>query len=165
MGRALEELAFLWFEEPLSDRDQAGLQRLCRELDIPVAGAETLMHDRELCAQWLLSDTVDVLRGNARHGVTPLLELARLAAERSTTVELNGPGGLFGLVHAHLCCAIPNTTYYEYFPGGSRDVAGKEIGLTNPPVPVAGTISPPPGPGWGAEWDWAYVRRHRVATL
>ena len=165
VGRTLEDLRFLWFEEPLSDRDQAGLQRLCRELEIPVAGAETLMHDHELCAQWLLSGTVDILRGNARHGVTPLLALARLAAERNTTVELNGPGGLFGLVHAHLCCAIPNTRYYEYFPGGSRDAAGTEIGLTNPPLPSNGTISPPAGPGWGAEWDWDYLRRHRVACL
>ena len=165
VGRALEDLSFLWFEEPLSDRDQAGLQRLCRELAIPVAGAETLMHDHELCAQWLLSGTVDILRGNARHGVTPLLALARLAAERNTTVELNGPGGLFGLVHAHLCCAIPNTRYYEYFPGGSRDAAGSEIGLTNPPLPVDGAIAPPPGHGWGAEWDWDYLHRHRVATL
>ena len=45
VGRGLEDLGFLWFEEPLSDRDQAGLQRLCHELNIPVAGAETLMHD------------------------------------------------------------------------------------------------------------------------
>ena len=165
VGRTLEDLGFRWFEEPLSDRDQAGLQRLCRELKIPVAGAETLMHDHELCAQWLLSGTVDILRGNARHGVTPLLKLARLAAERGTTIELNGPGGLFGLVHAHLCCAIPNTGYYEYFPGGSRDAAGREIGLTNPPLPADGTIAPPSGPGWGAEWDWDYLRRHRVATL
>ena len=38
VGRALEDLGFLWFEEPLSDRDQAGLQRLCRELRSPSRG-------------------------------------------------------------------------------------------------------------------------------
>ena len=165
VGRALEANGYLWFEEPLSDRDHAGLMRLCRELAVPVLAPETLMHDRELCAQWLASGAVDLLRGNARHGVTPLLQLARLAAERGTTVELNGPGGLFGIVHAHLCCAIGNTRYYEYFPGGSRDEAGQEIGLTNPAVPVDGSIAPPDGPGWGAEWDWDYFRRRRAAEL
>ena len=165
VGRALEEHDYLWFEEPLSDRDHAGLRWLCRELTVPVLAPETLMHDRELCAQWLTSGAVDTLRGNARHGVTPLLRLARLARERRTTVELNGPGGLFGIVHAHLCCAIGNTRYYEYFLGGSRDEAGKEIGLVNPVVPVDGSIAPPDGPGWGAEWDWPYFLRRRVAVL
>ncbi len=165
VGRALEEHDYVWFEEPLSDRDHAGLRWLCRELTVPVLAPETLMHDRELCAQWLTSGAVDTLRGNARHGVTPLLRLARLARERRTTVELNGPGGLFGIVHAHLCCAIGNTRYYEYFPGGSRDEVGKEIGLVNPVVPVDGSIAPPDGPGWGAEWDWPYFLRRRVAVL
>jgi L-alanine-DL-glutamate epimerase-like enolase superfamily enzyme len=72
---------------------------------------------------------------------------------------------LFGLVHAHLVCAISNTSYYEYFPGGSRDEVGKEIGLTNPPIPVDGYMTPPDGPGWGAEWDWDYFYKIRTAQV
>ena len=164
IGRALERNGFLWFEEPLADADPDALQRLCADLKIDVLAPETLMHERELCRFWLSSGAVDALRANARHGTTPLLALARLAQDRGSTVELNGPGGLFGLVHAHLCCAISNTRFYEYFPGGSRDEVGKEIGLLNPPVPEDGSIGPPTSPGWGAEWDWDYFRRHRVAT-
>ena len=82
-----------------------------------------------------------------------------------TNVELNGPGGLFGLVHTHLTCAIPNTSYYEYFPGGSRDELGREIGLLNPPVPRNGEVTPPNRPGWGAVWDWQYFNSVRVAEL
>ena len=67
------------------------------------------------------------------------------------------------LVHSHLVCALQNTTYYEYFPGGSRDEIGREIGLLNPPLPVDGHIAPPTGPGWGAEWDRAYFAKKRVA--
>ena len=165
VGRALDELEFGWFEEPLSDRDQIGLQRLCAELDIPVLAPETLMHDLELSAAWLISRATDSLRVNARHGTTSLLKLAHLAELHGTRVEMNGPGGLFGLVHAHLMCAISNTSYYEYFPNGSRDVMGKEIGLLNPPVPENGHITPPGTPGWGAEWDRAYFEKQRVAEL
>ena len=163
VGRALEELNYGWFEEAISDRDLQGLQTLCAELDIPVMALETLMHDYEICAAWVRAGATDLVRANARHGTTPTLKLAAIAAAHRTTIELNGPGGLFGLVHAHLVCALQNTTYYEYFPGGSRDEIGREIGLLNPPLPVDGHIAPPTGPGWGAEWDRAYFARKRVA--
>jgi L-alanine-DL-glutamate epimerase-like enolase superfamily enzyme len=165
VGRALEELDYGWFEEPLPDREQAKLQRLCAALDIPILAPESMMHDLGLSAQWLISGTTDYLRANARHGTTSVLKLAHLAELHGTNVELNGPGGLFGLVHAHLVCALRNTSYYEFFPDGSRDVVGKEIGLLNPPLPENGHIAPPAAPGWGAEWDWGYFERKRVAEL
>ena len=165
VGRALEELNYGWFEEPLADREQGQLQQLCAALDIPILAPETLMHDLQLSAHWLISGATDDLRANARHGVTQTLKLAHLAELHGQRIELNGPGGLFGLVHAHLVCAIQNTSYYEYFPGGSRDERGKEIGLLNPPLPQQGRITPPTGPGWGAEWDWAYFERVRTGFM
>ena len=165
VGRSLEELRFRWFEEPLPDRRLRDLQALCAALDVPVLNPETLMNDADLSAEWLICGATDLLRVNARHGTTPLLKLANLAEMHGTTVELNGPGGLFGLVHAQMMCCIPNTSYYEYFPGGSRDEVGKEIGLLNPPVPVKGRIAPPHGPGWGAEWDRPFFEKKRVAEL
>ena len=163
VGRVLQELGFGWFEEPLPDAELVRLRQLCSALDIPVMALETLMHDHTLCAQYILLGATDLVRGNARHGTTGLLKLAHLAEAHGATVELNGPGGLFGLVHAHLVCAIRNTSYYEYFPGGSRDEAGRAIGLQNPPVPENGAIAPPDAPGWGAEWDAAWFERTRVA--
>ena len=164
-GRALEDHRYRWFEEALPDRDFNDLRELCNELDIPVMALETLMHEPEISKVWLEQGACDLVRGHARHGTTALLDLARHAAERGTNVELNGPGGLFGLVHTHLVCSIPNTSYYEYFPGGSRDELGREIGLLNPPIPRNGEITPPNRPGWGAVWDWQYFNSVRVAEL
>jgi L-alanine-DL-glutamate epimerase-like enolase superfamily enzyme len=165
VGRALHELNYLWFEEPLADADLTALQRLCAALDIPILAPESLMHDITLSSQWLIAGATDWLRANARHGTTAILKLAHLAELHSARIELNGPGGLFGLVHAHLVCCIANTSYYEYFPGGTRDELGKEIGLQNPPLPVNGRITPPDAPGWGAEWDWKFFEKKRVAIL
>lgn len=166
VGRALDELRYGWFEEPLIDAEQASLRRLCQALDVPIVAPESMMHDMRICAQWLISGAVDWLRANARHGTTTMLKLAHLAELHDARIEFNGPGGLFGLVHAHLVCAVRNTSYYEYFPRGSRDVVGTEImGLQNPPVPHDGDIVPPDGPGWGAEWDWGHFERQRVAAL
>ena len=163
VGRTLEGLDYRWFEEPLLDREQNQLQALCSALDILILAPETLMHDLTLSAQWLISAATDDLRANARHGTTQLMKLAHLAELHGRHIELNGPGGLYGLLHAHLVCAIQNTSYYEYFPGGSRDERGKEIGLLNPPLPNNGFIVPPTTPGWGAEWDRAYFERVRLA--
>ena len=123
------------------------------------------MHDVDLSAQWLISGATDALRANARVGTTGLLKLAHLAELHGAMIELNGPGGLFGLVHAHLVCALSNTSYYEFFPGGSRDLRGREIGLQNPPMPKDGCVAPPDLPGWGAEWDWAFFEKQRIGTL
>jgi L-alanine-DL-glutamate epimerase-like enolase superfamily enzyme len=165
VGEALERLDYLWFEEPLPDRQLEALRRLCARLDIPIAGCETMMGDHALCAEWLRAGAVDILRGNGRHGATPLVKLAAMSEMHGTTVELNGPGGLFGLVNTHLCCGLAATTYYEFFAGGTRDLLGKEIGLTNPPMPSSGYIRPPSGPGWGAEWDRPYFEKVRTASV
>lgn len=165
VGRTLQDQGYGWFEEPLADRHQRDLQHLCRALDIPIVAPESLMHDLDLSAEWLISGATDWLRANARHGTTAIMKLAHLAELHGARIELNGPGGLFGLVHAHLVCTIRNTSYYEYFPGGSRDERGKEIGLLNPPLPEAGYVTPPAGAGWGAEWDWDYFKRKRTAVV
>ena len=62
------------------------------------------MYDTDMCAQYLISGATDLIRQNARHGTTNLIKLAHLAEMHGTNVELNGPGGLYGLVHAHLLC-------------------------------------------------------------
>ncbi|MBI4219202.1 MAG: hypothetical protein HY682_03585 [Chloroflexi bacterium] len=165
VGRALEELDYRWFEEPLPERFHNKLRQLCDALDIPVLATEMLMNDVDLCAQWLISGATDLVRVNARHGTTAALKLAHLAELHGTNVELNGPGGLFGLVHAHLLCSIANTTYYEYFPGGWLDEVGKEIGMTNPPIPQKGSLRPPELPGWGAEWDARRFKRKTVEVF
>lgn len=165
VGEALQRLGYLWFEEPIGDRELARLIALCARLDIPIAACETFMGDHQLCAEWLRAGAADILRGNGRHGTTPLVKLAALAEARGSTVELNGPGGLFGLVNTHLCCGLSATTYYEFFPGGLRDELGEEIGLTNPPLPERGVIRPPDGPGWGADWDRSFFEKARLAYL
>ncbi|MDF1516011.1 MAG: hypothetical protein P1S60_19540, partial [Anaerolineae bacterium] len=71
-------------------------------------------------------------------------------------IELNGQGGLYGLVHAHLECCIDNTDYYEYSGGGTGDrnrLEGQQWGLMNAPLVVDGCLKPEDAPGWGAVWD------------
>ena len=158
VGRVMEELDFVWLEEPFHEQKMNQYQELCGELTIPVMANEMLMHDLGISSQWLIQGATDRLRANARHGTTQVLKMAHFAELYGTNVELNGQGGLFGLVHAHLGCCIDNTDFYECmasFPEGEGERrAGTEWGLLNAPLIEDGHIAPPAGaPAWGAEWD------------
>ncbi len=165
IGHILEELDFIWLEEPFHEQKMNLYQQLCAELTIPVMATEMLMHDMNLSAQWLIHGATDRLRANARHGTTQVLKLAHFAELYGTNIELNGTGGLYGLVHAHLGCAIQNNDYYEMVVGGGAHKLGLEVGMTNPPQVVDGRLIPPDGPGWGAEWDLEYLQKRTVAVV
>lgn len=101
----------------------------------------------------------------ATHGTTQVLKLARFAKFQGARVELNGPGGICGLVHAHVGCCLENTSLCEYF-GSTADTLrreGRGWGLLNAPLIENGHIAPPDGPGWGAEWDEERFQRLTVA--
>ena len=154
VGHVVEELGFLWLEEPMHEYKQHQYQILCDELQMPVMGNETLMGDLGISTQWLLSGATDLLRANARFGTTQVLKMAHFAEMYDTNIEMNAEGGLFGLLHAHLGCCIDNTGFYEAGAAALEAKNGEPWGMTNTPPIVDGHIVPPDGPGWGAEWDW-----------
>ena len=157
VARVMESLGYIWLEEPFHEQKMNVYQQLCDAVEIPILATEMLMNDLGITTQWMLHGATDMCRGNARHGATMVLKMAHFAELHGKNVELNGHGGLFGLVHAHLECCIENTQYFESngaFAGrdGHRD-AGLEWGLLNAPQTIDGHKAPPDGPGWGAEWD------------
>ncbi|TAK20744.1 MAG: hypothetical protein EPO26_17120 [Chloroflexota bacterium] len=162
VGRVMEELGFLWLEEPFREQHFRDYQELCAALAMPVMATEMLMYDVDICAEWLAGRATDLVRGNARNGTTALVKLAHFAELHGATVEMNAGGGLGGHVHVNLQCAIHNTQYFEHF-GAHRDRA-LASGIANPPDVVDGHLSPSMAPGWGAEIDWSYVEKHTVAT-
>ena len=170
VGRIMEELGFIWLEEPMFEQKMNLYQELCRTLTMPVMATERLMHDIDLSAQWLIQGATDRLRANARHGTTQVLKLAHFAELYGTNVELNGQGGLFGLLHAHLGCCIDNTDFYEYnrLSATGLRTEGEMWGMLNAPLIEDGAIAPPADAsksfGWGAEWDEARFRSLVVAT-
>ncbi len=165
IGKTLEQLDFIWFEEPIDDRDHENNVLLCEALDIPIAGAETLIHDPKLGQLWLNTRAVDILRVNGRHGTTPLLQSAEYAAKLDANVEPNAYGPLFGIVHAHINCGIENIAWFENSPPDNGAEMGEEIGLMNPIRPSDGWVTYPQSSGWGTEWDWKRFEQKRVAVL
>jgi L-alanine-DL-glutamate epimerase-like enolase superfamily enzyme len=162
VGRVMEELGFLWLEEPFYEQELSQYQTLCAELKtMPVMATEMLMYDTTLCAQWLLAGATDLVRVNARNGATGVVKLAHLAELHGTTVEMNAGGGLGGHVHVQLQCALAATQLFEHF--GGHAARARESGIGNVPQVVDGRLRPSMLPGWGAELDWDYIRSRTVA--
>ncbi len=155
VGRVMEELGFVWLEEPFHEQKMHHYQELCAALDVPVMATEMLMHDVGISTQWLMHGATDLLRANARHGTTPVLKMAHFAEMYDTTIELNAAGGLYGHVHATLGCCIDNTSYFEYMSAAADAFRkeGERWGMVNAPVVRDGHVAPGGLPGWGAEWD------------
>jgi L-alanine-DL-glutamate epimerase-like enolase superfamily enzyme len=163
----MDELDYVWLEEPFPEQRMHLYQELCASVSLPILATERLMHDMDLTAQWLIQGATDLLRGNARNGgATQILKLAHFAELHGATIELNGTGGLYGIVHAVLGQCISNTRYYELSVGDwsvrpderFRNQAA-EVGLMNGIRAEDGVMVPPEGPGWGAEWDIAYLEK------
>ena len=86
VGRVMEELGFLWLEEPFVEQELAPVPGAVRRaVTLPVMATEMLMHDVTLCAQWLSAGATDLVRVNARNGATGVIKLAHLAELHGAT--------------------------------------------------------------------------------
>lgn len=140
LGRALEEAGFLWYEEPMREFSIDAYRRLADALTIPLLSGETSDGCHYNIADFIAFNAADMVRTSTglRGGVTGALRIAHLAESHHLRAEVHGGG----LPNLHVCCAIPNTTYYE------------SLVYTNPITVEAGIerdgmIAAPTGPGIG----------------
>lgn len=165
VGRAIERLGFLWYEDPLHDQDISNYVKLRQKLDIPIMATEYPAAGLESYAPWIMLQATDYLRGDVavKGGITTLLKTAHLAEAFRMTYEIHhGGNSLNNLANLHVACAIRNTTYFEVLlPDGAHKYGlAQEI-----EVGRDGMVQAPQGPGLGAEIDFDLIARKTVAVL
>ena len=164
VGRVLESLGYLWFEEPVYDYDMASMIKLRQKLDIPIAGTETIAGGSELTAQFIASGAVDIVRTDPswRGGITGSLKTARLAEAFGMTCELHT--ALYHpleLANLHTALAMSNTGWFELlYP--LEDFA---FGLAEPLDIRDGYAYAPDAPGLGAVYDWDAIENATVDII
>jgi L-alanine-DL-glutamate epimerase-like enolase superfamily enzyme len=158
VGRALDELGFVWFEEPLVDTDIDGYVELCRALDLPVAGIDSVRWRLADYTEWLRRGAFDIVRGDAaRHGLTLMRKIGVLAEAFDLKCEPHGMGPLLAqAANLHSCLAMPNCDWVEIPVPMDRFTGGVLDALLLQPD---GTIAAPKGPGLGLEVDWPWIER------
>ncbi|MBH0130628.1 enolase C-terminal domain-like protein [Salinibacterium sp. NK8237] len=145
VGRALTDSGYLWYEEPMREYSIAAHKALADRVDVPLLVAETSAGAHMNVADFIASGCASAVRTSAglKGGVTGAMRIAHLADSFLLRAEVHTGG----LVSAHLCMAIPNTTYYESLVTSSvvtrEDVVGAD-GLVRASSAV--------GIGWEEQW-------------
>jgi L-alanine-DL-glutamate epimerase-like enolase superfamily enzyme len=165
VGRAIEELGFYWYEDPLADEDIYNYVKLREKLDIPIIATEFPAGGLDTYPIWLTEKATDYLRGDIpnKGGLTTMLKTAHLAEAFGLKYEIHHSGNsLSNLANLHLCMALRNTTMFEVLlPHGAH-----KFGMaTEIDIDKAGMMHAPTGPGLGADIDFALIERNSEAVL
>ena len=165
VGRAIEELEFFWYEDPLVEEDVYNYTKLLAKLDLPVMSTEFAPGRFYGMASWITQCATDILRGDVAvtGGITPLLRLCHLAEGFRMKCEIHhGGNSLNNVANLHVTMAVPNCDYYEVFPCTGANMYGlvKDIEVDD-----KGMVHAPTEPGLGYEIDWDLVKREHVGTI
>ncbi|MBB3950752.1 mandelate racemase/muconate lactonizing enzyme family protein [Aureimonas jatrophae] len=159
VGRALEELGYVWFEEPVQHYDVRGMGEVAQRLDITVSAAEQTYTTQAL---------VDIIRAGVRMvqpdivkmgGITGLMRCAAIChAHGVELVPHQTQPTIAHVANLHVLATLMHLTKpAEYAdPSGRMDAAFPDL-----PKPENGRFRVPDGPGLGLAVDESVLRAHR----
>lgn len=169
VGRALDEAAFFWYEDPGKEGGTSAFAyRKLRELiRTPLLQGEHV-RGLQLHADQVLAGGTDFMRADAGldGGVTGVLKIAHTAEALGIDVELHGPSP----VHRHIMSALRNSNFYEMgliAPSLHRISSGVFADYTDDlsDVDAEGTVGVPSGNGLGTPLDREWIAAHEVDTF
>jgi len=163
IGRALADLDFRWFEEPMDEHSMSAYEWLTDEVDVPIIGPETAEGKMQTRAEWLARGISDMGRVGVFDvgGITPAKKVSSLY--EAFHVECEPHGNSIPELH-HLCSMPVSGHYFEYgllHPQYDYEAASRPW-LDNYPTPENGVIEVPNGPGLGYDIDWELIETNRV---
>ena len=160
VSRGLEELDYLWIEEPLQEFDINGLKKLSDAVDLPVMALESIQGNPYLAAPYLSAGAIDIVRQTGM-GITGQVKLANLAE----MFGMNAHGG-----NPHVVAAVRNDDWWEVcaWPatGSDRSMGGSFPGLIRDTMEVRdGFMYVPQTPGLGREIDWEQIEARTIMEI
>ena len=165
VGRAIEEMGYHWFEDPLADQDIYNYVKLKPKLNIPVMATEYPITGLDSYAPWIMMHATDYLRGDVavKGGITTLVKTAHLAEAFRMNYEVHhGGNSLNNVANLHVIMAIKNCEFFEVL----LPAAAQKYGLAQDiEVDRQGLVHATNAPGLGANIDFALIEREKVAVL
>lgn len=165
VGRAIEQLDYLWFEEPLRDWDIHGYKMLADKLDIPVMALEVIPGAVYSKTEYITQRAVDIVRGDISFtgGVGQVMKTAHLAEAFGLQMEIHTNANThLDAGHLHCMAAMSNSRYFEQLvPEHFFHFEACE----NLHFDKEGFVHLPKKPGIGLDLNWDFIDHHTVATL
>lgn len=157
-AQAVERHGAFWLEEPLHWHLQpADFQRLASATPIPLAHGERELH-RFSVRDFATCGAVRYLQfDSTRHaGFTESLRIATLAEQFGVRISPHQVPEL----HAHLCAAFPGVSFAVESNGVPDPLWS---GMYRRRAEIRdGYVHLDDAPGFGVEFDWQFIERHRV---
>src|SRR5215471_11896478 len=160
VGRALEELGYWWFEEPVQHYHVKAMGEVAQKLDITVSAGEQT---------YTLSGLADLIEAGVRMvqpdivkmgGCTGMLRCAGLAEAHGVELVPHQTQPTIGhTANLHLAASLPHMTK----PCEWNDSSPRQV-FENPPKPADGLFHLPTGPGLGLQINEAELAKRRVPT-
>lgn len=160
VGRALEELGFWWFEEPVQHYHVSRMGEVARQLDITVSAGEqtyTTSGVADLISAGVRMVQPDIVKMG---GITGLLRCAALCHAHGVELVPHQTQPTIGhLANMHVAAAqLHATKPCELDDPSSR----RHAVFANPPKPVDGLFHLPTAPGLGLDMIEAEVTKRRL---
>lgn len=165
VGKLLEQYKYRYFEEPVMFDHLEEIKQVADALAIPIANGE---QDYSFYGfRWLLAhDGIEIVQPDNYYfgGMIRSMKVARMAhAFGKQIIPHMSGGGLGFLYNIQFVSAVPNAGEHHEFKGLRTHVQYEC--KTSPLKVVDGKIKVPTGPGFGADFDPEWVRKHQVVTL
>jgi L-alanine-DL-glutamate epimerase-like enolase superfamily enzyme len=160
VGRALEELGYWWFEEPVQHYHVKAMGEVARRLDITVSAGEqtyTVAALADLIDAGVRMVQPDIVKMG---GITGLLRCAALAQAHGVELVPHQTQPTIGhMANLHVLAA----QLHAIKPAEWNDPSTRTHAVfDNPPRPVDGLFHLPDGPGLGLRINAAELARRRV---
>jgi L-alanine-DL-glutamate epimerase-like enolase superfamily enzyme len=162
VGRLLEEYKYRYFEEPVMFDHIEEIKQVADALTLPIANGE---QDNSFYGfRWLIAhDGLDIVQPDNYYfgGLIRSMKVARMAAAFGKKIVPHMTGGGLGyLYNIQFVSCVPNADPHHEFKGLQTNVQFEC--KTSPLKVVAGKIKVPTGPGFGADFDPEWVKKHQV---
>src|SRR5690242_1847502 len=165
IGKRLQEMKYLWFEEPCPWEEKSETKKVADALEMKVAFGE---QDSSLWMfQWMIDNKViDIVQPDLNYngGFTRAARVARMAREANMWIcPHNTQTGAASVNILQFAASTPNIgPYMEYV---HRSEAKKETWYSPNFAIRNGVIPLPSGPGMGLEFDPDFLRKATMVKL
>ena len=164
IGKALQQLNFAWFEEPMMEDSAESYAWLAANLDIPVLGPESIAGKFHSRASWVTQKSCDILRAGVAGvgGIGPCLKVAHLAESFGMDCEVHGNGA----ANLAVVGAISNCRWYErglLHPFLDYEEVPAHLNSIVDPMDADGFVHLSDRPGLGEDINFAYIEANTLS--